>query len=360
MSATAALVVEKSDRRSPLISITFSYGLLSLIVSAKPSDPFLDLAKIGIFGGLLSAFLSLVDPVNRLAAWLMPRMFGTHDSVSWTLDAMGRMPALMRQKVDIAPSTERIALWARNSYYSPYLSNSRTKIVAETYFGVGLIVVAIGSFLQIQGIFRELYLTVVCLAAASAILFSSFFHFLELISRAHIVAIFEMMITFGVPLSNFEGLKSLLASGNWSEARSWILRELGLPWAPWHWITVEPKYSRLIAEIDNLSQSWGVIKVEETMNARQIMNDFSANLRSIANEVAEKNGVKSEGKTMLELATIFFERGIINARLYRGIEIIEQILLAEPSDEVLRLVGNRLLLIMPKMEEELRQIAQEK
>lgn len=361
LAATTALIAEKSDRRIYLISLTFSYGLSGLIVTASPIEPLIDLATIGIVGGLLSAFLSLFDPVNRLAKLLMPKAFGTHDSVAWTLDAMQKMPTFMKEKVDLTPSTERIKQWAKNSYFSPYLSGIRAKIVAEVYFGVGLAITAFGSFPFIQVSFIGAYLKTLLLIATIAIIFSSINDFLELISRAHIVAVFEMMITFGIPFQNIEGLREMLKSGNWSEARAWMLRTLGLPRAPWHWKTIEPKYGRMVRKLVELEKSLGISYSDKNLiiDTQSKLEAFSNNMRLVAYDIAEKKGFEKDEKTLMELAVTFHEKNILSRTLFDGIEILEQIVHSDESHEALRLVGKQLLLIAPKMIIELKKIAKE-
>jgi len=361
MSTATILVTEKKNRKVALISIAFSYGLLGLIVSATPSDEILfDLTRISISGSLLATFLGLTDPVNRLAKWVMPKMFGTPDSVTWTLDTMMKMPTLMKEKVDLTPSTERIKEWAKNSYYSPYLSGFRFRIVSEVYFGIGLLIIAAGSFLPVQMAFASTLIRSLLIPLAVITFVSLGFHFLELIEKAHIVAVFEMMITFGIPLKDFGGLRGLLMTGNWSEARSWMLRELHLPLAPWHWITLEPRYGKVLLKLRELEDTWGYLREEETETKKMRLNltKLSGDLKSIASIIAEKIGVKKDEKDLLELTTIFFEKGMISKPLHEGIQILEQLRRGGHSDEALHVIGRPLLIMGQKMKEELRKVAE--
>lgn len=363
MSTTTILVAEKKDRKVPLISVTFSYALIALIVSTTPNEFLLDLAWISIGGGLLATFLTLVDPVNRFVKWLMPKLFGTPDSVSWALDAMHKMASLIKEKgVDLTPSTERIQQWAKDSYYSPYLSGIRAKIVSETYFGVGLVILAVGPFLPSLTeliIVDSLYTRILFIIAAIVIFVSLFFHFLELIEKAHIVAVFEMMITFGIKLTQFELCKNLLKAGNWSETRSWILRQLDLPFAPWHWITIEPKYGKMLDKIRELAKLWGLDRAETNeQKIRKELTKLSSDLKRIAYRTAEKIGVKKDEKELLELATDFFEKGIISRPFYEVIQILEQTKDWTISDRALLVIVRDLLLMGPRMKEELTKIAE--
>jgi len=360
VSTTTILVAEQKSYKVALINIVFSYGILTFIISATSSNELLfDITRVSIVGSILATFLAFVDPVNRIAKWMMPKMFGTPDSVTWTLDAMNQMSLLKKGKVDLTPSTDRIQQWAKNSYYSPYLSGFRVKIVSETYFGIGLIIIGVGSFLPVQVAFASTLIRTLLIASAIVIFISLLFHYLELIEKAHIVAVFEMMITFGIPFENFEGCKSLLRTENWSEARSWILRELGLPLAPWHWITLEPKYGEMTNKIIELEKLFGHLEADETEKIRSKLRLLSADLTSIAYSVAEKVGVEKDQKGLLELATTFLDKGIIPRPLYEGIKILEELIQQTHSDEGL-LHGRHLLMLGPEMKEELRKVAEKK
>ena len=219
---TTTVFAEKKSRKAALITITFSYGLVGFIVSATTSNEIIfDLTKIGIVGGLLAAFLGFTDPVNKLARFLISRMRPPR-SLRWVFEAFTRIESRSTSQIRRIFFQE----WVRGSYYSPYLADNRDKIVSEAYFFIGLVIIAAGPFFPFPIVPVSTYIGILILCASIAIIASLFFHCLELMEKACIVVLFEAMIQFGLPLDNLEGLRSLLTTGNWSEACSWMQKEL--------------------------------------------------------------------------------------------------------------------------------------
>ena len=352
------LASEQRDTKAPLINILFGYSLVSIILSTTSNDLLNSALRVAVFGSILASFLGFADPINKVANWRMTRTFDTDDSVRWTLDAMAKMPSLMPKKIDLTPSTKRIGQWAKDSYYSPYLSTSRAKVVSEIYFACSLVATSI--ILLIHPFFEQtinIMSIALCLFGTGLILWCAFSDYLNLVSRAHIVAIFEMMITFGITMQNFQDLKRLLKAGNWSEARSWILRELQLPIAPWHWLPSEPRYRIISDMINGLASHWNVQLTSDSDDISIKLERTTKQLISILMEMAEKLKIRgNENKAPLRLAEIYYQRGIISSSMRDGIQILLELTAGDASIELLQLVGKPLSLIAPRMETELRNV----
>lgn len=243
-----AQVVVRTSRYAILADVTSGYTLAFVLNLFLPlssvrnsiRDPITEAVQIGVLGGLLSSFILIVDPMNKIVRLLflnrsLIRHRGDQDR-KWFFDILTIWEDNIRT-LNFLKENSRIK--ARGAYNSPYLAKLRAQVSGGAVFAFTMFLFA-------------LWLLTIGQSDASfaigAILFHSSFVIGALLILLGFVTVYSLIrdVAWRVPefcwtvgvyelLIEFEGgdkidrlmlIRKHFLDANLEEARSWLIYEL--------------------------------------------------------------------------------------------------------------------------------------
>lgn len=232
-----AQIVIQTTRFPLLADISSGYTLAFVInlIQTNPHttysllDSYLQIVQVGIFGGLLSSFFFVVDPVNKFVRrFFLDRLLDKHRQTGykWFFDVLKRWETKLHSQSQLQDdSRDR----AKAAYYAPYLARIKAQISGGsvflgTMFLFAFWVITLGS----QTGFSSLIGPILILLGGVA-LYSLFRDInWRLPEQCWTVGVYDLLIE----IEGEEKIKPLriiekhLSDANWFEARAWLFHEL--------------------------------------------------------------------------------------------------------------------------------------